>query len=199
MTTQATGQLEGPVLSDEEKEKIRKQLQESAGAAEVGSEKLLAEAIQKRDDSNMRDVLGLDLDFDPLTFITQGIIVRKNLEVVVGKVFVDMKSLTTKDRMLAEAMVRDRFGNMRLDNVYLTAIEAAMMAVSIIRINSAVFPNPDISKPMTDELNKKPYEAKNILFDMFLDTSNELVTMLPIIYKNLEAVAVPTVETQKKS
>ena len=199
MTTQA-GQLAAPVLSDEEKEKIRLQLQEAeGGAAKSGSEKLLAEAIQKRDDSNMREVLGLDLDFDPLKFITEGVIIRKNLEVVAGKIFVDMKSLTTKERMLAEAMVRDRFGNMRLDNVYLTAIEAAMMSVSIIRINNAVFPNPDISKPMTDEMNKKLYEAKNQLFDMFMDTSNELVTMLSILYKNLEAVAVPPVETQKKS
>ncbi len=191
--------LPGLNVSDEEKEKMRKQLAEAQKTSEGGeNEKKLTDAIQRREEEQRKELMGTDLDFDPKEFITKGIIVRKGIPIN-DKVYVDMRSLSTKERMLAEALVRNRFGNMKMDTVYLTAIEAAMMAVAVTRINNQPFENPDVAKTADDPENKPLYEGKNKLFDMFLDSSSDLVTMLSVLYKNLEAVATPAGEVQKKS
>lgn len=194
--------LEGPNLSEEEKSKIREQLRTAETQAMGGeAESNLEKALQDKQAKDFREALGLDLDFDPKAFITQGVIIRKGIKVA-ENVYVDMRSLTTKERMMAEALVRDAYGVMRLDAVYLTAIEAAMMAMSITRINRQTYESPDVSKPLNDPkepANKLLYDNKVTLFNMFMDSSNELVTMLSVIYKNLEAVAVPTEEELKKS
>jgi hypothetical protein len=193
------GQIAAPILSDEEKEKIRQQLNQAEGASAGGeNERKLEKAIEEQDAKNLRESLGLDLDFDVKAFITQGVIVKKGIKVN-DKMFVDMKTLTTKERMVAEALVRDRFPGMKLDTVYLTAIEAAMVAMSITRINNVPFENPDVSQPLSNEVNKGLYAGKNKLFDMLMESSNEVVTMLSVIYKNLEAVSTPSEKIQKKS
>lgn len=198
--TEGGAKLPTMELTEEDKAKIRAELEAGRARAE-GSEGAqgLENAIQLREQQDQKDSLGLDLDFDVKAFITEGVIVKRGIQVS-DKVYVDMRTLTTKERMLAEAMVRDKFGNMKLDSVYLTAIEAAMMAVSITRINNQKFDNPDVSKSIQqDKENAALYEHKRELFEAFLDSSNELVTMISVIYKNLESVQSPGVEVIKKS
>ena len=203
MTTAAQGSTPAPgipgalQLSDEAKAQFREQLAAAEASPESKAmEAQLGAAIDKRDDTVRRELLGTDLDFDPKAFIIDGVISRKGIEVKKG-VYVDMHTLTTKERMLAEAMVRDHWGNMKLDNVYLTAIEAAMVAVAITRINNQPFENPDISKGVEDKENQALYAGKRQLFQMFMDAGNEFVTMLSVLYRNLEAV--PTEDVIKKS
>jgi hypothetical protein len=190
-----------PIINDEEKEKARLALAEAQKrASETGQEAALESAIRAKEEKEMREALGLDLDFDPQEFITKGIISKKGIKVT-DKLIVDMKTLSTKDRMLAEALVKEEFGNMKLDAVYLTAIEAAILAVAITRVNNQPFPIP--TSPVTTEEQSKAYadayEGKRRLFKTFLEANNDFISVLSVIYKNLENLNTPTEEVQKKS
>lgn len=188
-------------MSEEEKAKARQELlaaEEKNRAS--GKEGVLEAAIDAREAEEAKAALGLDLEFDPKDFITTGIITRKGIKVN-DKMFVDMKTLSTKDRMLAEALVKEKYGVMKLDAVYLTAIEAGMLAVAITRVNNQPFPMPPetIVNKADQEAFDVAYAGKKKLFETFLDANNDFVSLLSYIYKNLENIAQPSEEVVKKS
>lgn len=184
-------------LPPEELEKVRQAQEETlVGTKNADLAANLERAMADAEAKNVRESLGLDLTFDPKTFITTGTVLRKGLKIMDG-VYVDMKSLSTKERMVAEGLVWDKFGVMRSDGVYFHAIEAAILAVSILRINREEFPIPLIGGPDKDNANF--LERKRSLFETLLDASSELVDGISLVYKNLKLIEVPNEETQKKS
>jgi hypothetical protein len=188
-------------MSEEEKARARQELlaaDEKNRAS--GKEGVLEAALEAREAEEAKASLGLDLEFDPKEFITSGIIARKGIKVN-DKMFVDMKTLSTKDRMLAEALVKEKYGVMKLDAVYLTAIEAAMLAVAITRVNNQPFPMPPevVTTKAEQEDFDAAYAGKKRLFDTFLEANNDFVSLLSYIYKNLENIAQPSEEVLKKS
>lgn len=192
-------QAEKPgLLSDEAREKARQELEQAFASPEVaGKAKALEQAIDAKEEADAKALLGLDLDFDPKEFITQGVVTKRGIKVL-DKMVVDMKTLTTKERMLAESLVRDKFGSMKLDQVYFTAVEAAVLAMAVIRINNQPFQVPNLNSPNTEEF-KALYAKKRQLFETFLEAANDFQSVLSVLYHNLESVQVPDEVTQKKS
>ena len=156
----------------------------------------LEKTIQAAEAKSLRENLGVDLPFDPKVFITTGAVLRKGLEIM-PNVYADMKTLTAKDRMVAEAIVREVTGPVQLTGAYFQAIEVAVLAVAILRINEASFPIPafgDIS-----ETGKFRYQQKVDLYKTLMEADMDYIQSLSVVYKNLKLLEDPSEETLKKS
>lgn len=157
----------------------------------------MAESLEKMDEAQASVQTGESLDFDIDSFIKEGIISKKNIPLMKDKLYVDMQTLTQKQRMFCEQMVRNKWGTMPSDNVYSTAIEAAILAMSITRMNNQQFPMPD----MTDKsaANKALEGRKVELFEKFLDSSSEFIRGLSLLYTNLALADLLSEQDKKKS
>ena len=166
------------------------------GDASVKMAQGLENAIQEAEGKAIKESLGVDLPFDPKTFITTGAILRKGLEVLPG-VFVDMKTITTRERMIAETLVKDEFGVIKMDPAYFTAIEAAILSLAILRINNQPYPMPVLGAK--GEENALLYSAKKDLMNVLLEADESFVSALGVLYKSLSILETPDDKTQKKS
>lgn len=140
---------------------------------------------------------GESLDFDISSFIKEGIIVKTNIPLMPDKLYVDMQTLTQKQRLLCEQMVKEEYGNLPADNVYSTAIEAAMLAMSITRMNNQYFPIPDATTKTPENLTL--LKKKKKLFDDFMKAPNDFIKALGLLYGNLSLAHLLTEGDKKKS
>lgn len=169
------------------KKRMAAQLKVAAARPEnVAAENRMDEVVAAADKKEVEVATGLDLDFDPDTLIKWGRIEKSNIRVV-KDIYVDMSSLTQKERILADIMIKGLFGNMPQDNVYTNAYEAALLALAITRINNKYFPIPDV---IEDNKETKAYKdmvsAKMKLFRWLLDSNTNLIETLSVIFVNLE-------------
>jgi hypothetical protein len=77
-------------------------------------------------------------------------------------------------------------------------MEAAILAISITRLNNQHFPIPDPYK-RNDKDAVEALARKRQLFESLLDSNEELIRALSLIYGNLPLAQVLTEEVQKKS
>lgn len=150
-------------------------------------ERTLEGALDRADKITQEELTGKDLDFDVKTFIAYGAIRKDNIKIM-DKVFADMQSLSQKDKLVAEQLVKARFGNLSAnDNVYSTAMESAILSMSILRINNKLYPMPTLEMMTKDpKAYAEKFTKKLDLYDMLLDANEKLVSLLSMLYGNLE-------------
>ncbi len=143
-----------------------------------------------------KDITGEDIDFDLEKFITEGVVFRKNIRLVEG-VYVDMQTLTQRQQVLADRMVRSYLGsNPPRDLPYFDVMEAAVLAVAVTRMNNQHFPIPGKTNSEEDRLAA---ERKTYLFEKFLDAPVAMIQALSFIYGNLPLRQALSEDGTKKS
>ena len=169
------------------KKRMAEQIKQAAARPEnVAAEERMNEVVAAKDRKEVDIATGLDLDFDPETLIKWGRIEKSNIRVVKG-IYIDMSSLTQKERILADILVKAQFGNMPQDNVYTNAYEAALIAMAITRINNKYFVIPDVVEDDKEsDAYKDAVAAKAQLFGWLLNSNTNLIETLSLIYVNLE-------------
>ena len=132
-----------------------------------------------------KEQTGEDLDFDLVSFITDGIITKTAIKLR-EDLYADMHSLTAMERGYAERMVREKFGNLPMDNFYFSSLETALLAMSITRLNNMKFPVPD--RDGDAKTFEENYKRKVELMNNLLKSSADFVRALSLIYQNLNLV-----------
>lgn len=142
----------------------------------------------RADKKDYEEMTGKDLDFDVKSFLTWGIVRKENIKVIDG-FYVDMQSLTQRDRVVAEQLVKAKFGNLSAtDNVYATALESAVLAMAITRVNNKGYEIPTMKLAASDpKVYATLFDQKIELYDTLLDSSEKLVGFLSVLYNKLEA------------
>jgi len=168
---------------------------EASKTASKDVEAKFEESFAKLDEESVAQATGEDLDFDIDAFIKAGLIAKKNLRIT-SKLYIDMQTLTQRQRLMSEQLVRAKLGNLPQDNVYATAIESAMLAMAITRMNNRRFdiPDPDNASPEHNALR----EDKLYLFNKLFDSPADFIRTLSFLYANLDMADRLTEPTQKK-
>jgi len=193
--------VETTLIGDKTREEVANEIKKATTTpANLEMEAALGAAIDKADQKAEAESAGTDLEFSPEFFVKFGLIQKKNVRIVEGFV-ADMQTINQKQRMLAEMLVKAKFKNMHQDNVYAVAIEAAILAVAITRVNNKDYPIPDIMVGGNSPEYIQALEGKAELFSLLLNASGELITLTSLIYTRLEnadALVVGAESSEKK-
>jgi len=176
------------ILGPKSKEQLAQELAEAANTPEnLERERVLGEAQGRAETQDREEMSGKDLDFDIASFVAYGKIKKENLLVIPG-MYVDMQSLSQRDRIVADLLVKSKFGNLTAtDNVYNSALESAILAMSVTRINNKSFPLPSMDQQSKDpKVYAQYFSDKVLLFDKILDSNEKLVQFLSVLYNQLE-------------
>lgn len=183
--------LSGPRLSRTPEELAAElaQATKAPGNAEMATK--LEAGHAKAAEADRAEMTGKDLDFDVKAFLAWGVIRKENIKILDG-VYVDIQSLTQRERLVAEQLVKSRFGNLSAaDNLYTSALESAILAVAVTRINNVEYPIPTMKLAAEDaKAYAERFDKKGQLYDYLLDSSEKLVGFLSVLYNKLEAADV---------
>ncbi len=149
----------------------------------------VAAAVDAEQARVLTTALGYDLEFDVKKFITQGIVEKKNLEVIDG-LFADMHTLAKWEDVVAEKLVTERgrgVGIISLSKEYFEAKSVAMLTMSLTRLNNALF-------TMEARDDDDGYVRKLELHDILMKMPGYLVNALVFIYENLDKADAMTSE-----
>lgn len=192
-----------PVPASQDAAALRKQVEEmeARNAAQRGQ----AEGIMREiEDKELRQTLGLDIEFDVTKLITQGIVEKRGLKIVDG-LWVDMHTLTKEEDILSEQLVEHVYeslgGGIKLSKPYYEAKATAMLVMAITRCNNKLFPTPptEPAKQKSPEFEKN-WRGKIDLFNIVLRLPAPLVDALSFVYVNLDKADILLEgENQKKS
>lgn len=198
---------DGIVVSAKERDKFieltgktPEQLKEEMAKAEAPSdkEKKFDSQIAEMEEAERKEVTGEDLDFDIEKFIVEGVVSKKNIKLVDG-VYIDMQTLTQKQQIVADRMVKGVVGsNPVRDLSFYDTMEVAVLAMAITRMNNQKFPMPDPTGP-DKEAFKEALERKEFLFRKLLDSSTVMIQALSLTYGNLPFAEALSEDGQKKS
>ena len=183
-------------LTEEADQKAAEQIaagrKKNKGVATQFEDDLKKKAAREEDEAT-----GKDIPFDVHSFITEGVVTRQNIQLN-ATTFIDLKTLTHKERLIAELLVKDKYGNLSIGHIYANAIEAAMLALAVLRINDTEFPMPDADAAADDPSYAIALQEKKKIFNMLLDSPAKLVEALSVVYNNLENIEVREPKTIKK-
>lgn len=178
-----------PVAPTGSPSELRQQVEEmerrnSAQRAEAGA------IMQEIEDKELRQALGLDIEFDVSKLITQGIVEKRGLKIMDG-LWLDMHTLTKEEDIMSEQLVMSVYetlgGGIKLSKPYYEAKATAMLAMAITRCNNKLFPVPpaDPAKRKSPEF-ESAWKGKQELFGIILSFPSHLVDNLSFVYVNLE-------------
>jgi hypothetical protein len=188
------------VLGGQDAASLRKQVEEMERLTASSREQAQG-IMQEIEDKELRQTLGLDIEFDVSKLITQGIVEKRGLKIVDG-LWVDMHTLTKEEDILSEQLVEqvyESMGGIKLSKGYYEAKASAMLAMAITRCNNKLFPAPptEAAKQKTEEF-KRSWDDKVSLFHIILKFPSSLVDSLSFVYMNLEKADVLLEEKNKK-
>ena len=148
----------------------------------------LAEVVDQAELKAAQERLGIDLTFDPKAFIQLGTVSKKGVPVFDGY-YVDIHSISSEERLIAENMVAQVYGTNLAPNVYRGAMESAIVAMAISRVNKELYPSPSsllYEKSKTDTL---AYRRKLELFQSICGMGDAYRMGIVVLYDNLRVAA----------
>lgn len=153
-------------------------------------------AMEVAENKLRRELMGADLPFDPNDFIVKGIISKKAIKLPGFEYYFDMHSASKEERLMADSMVQQVMGDLPIGKPYYDALETALLAMAITRINKETYPVPNFDSRKTEEF-KQLYNRKTDLFKLLMKFPSVLIAGLTMIYENLEYAELFNEETQK--
>jgi hypothetical protein len=157
-----------------------------------------------------RELAGLDIPFDVEKLITEGIIEKRGLELVKGKIWGDMHSLSTPEEIVAKLLVDKLLGDQenrrKASGIDIMEIQAkASLAMGITRLNDRSFEFPidlmEIENRETTDF-KKCFDDKLELLVILIRFPVRWTNDMIVIHRGLEyldKLEAQGEETQKKS
>lgn len=164
------------------------------------------QAVQSEmETKQLRENLGLDLDFDIEKFITEGVVEKKGIKLFDG-VYADMHTLTKSEDFLCDEITTgvlkdvakqaanqsgekyDEKSGVPRDDTYFRTRSLATAAMAITRLNNKLYPSPgDFRTPDKDKL-----ALKKSLLEYLVRLPNKKADWVLVIYSNLEIVDILT-------
>jgi hypothetical protein len=187
-----------PIVNDSPS--LRKEIEEME--RRNASQREQAGAImQEIEDKEVRQALGLDIEFDVSKIITQGIIEKRGIKIIEPieaadgnpgspGLWLDMHTLSKEEDIMSEQLVMNAYealgGGIKLSKPYYEAKATAMLAMAITRFNNKLFPVPptDPAKRKSPEF-ETAWKGKQELFNIILSFPSHLADNLSFVYVNL--------------
>ena len=179
---------EATLTPNEKVSKTPEQIAEELKAMEAKNQEKVEAAettLEAVENKIKRDMLGIDLPFDPNDFIVKGVISKKGIKLPGYEYYLDMHSASKEERLMADTIVQQVMGDMPLGKPYYDALETALLAVSITRINKETYEVPNFDSRKTPEF-KNLYNQKVELFKTLLKFPSVIIAGITMIYENLE-------------
>lgn len=172
---------------NEEAQKLADQLSGArAKSPNKGLEDVIAEAIKKDEADEVRDALGLDIPFDVNALLTRGIFEQKGMQLD-ENFYVDMHTLDGEEDFLAEVLVDEIYGPVKLGPVRETAKVRCVLAMAITRVNNEPYPVPPVDRSARiTEAFQRSWGKKRDLANFFKKMQPEAVKLIETVYSNLD-------------
>ena len=178
-----------PVQAPSEEPSPRQLAEELAEAGRKNADKgrELNAALEAVEEKEYEAATGKDLDFDVEAFIKTGSISKTDIPVLPGELYIDMHSLTARERITAEALVEREYpGVNAFTETYAAAKEVAVITMAVTRMNKQAFPVPKSIGRAASEEDKKAMTGKQDLFVALLNGSDMILRTLTVLYANLD-------------